>query len=63
MKNILLLSFYFPPYKGVGSKRADYWYKKMCNDKRFDITVLTAIPQTKKKKIYIMFQPLNINLS
>lgn len=50
MKNILLLSFYFPPYKGVGSKRADYWYKKMCNDKRFDITVLTAIPQTKKKK-------------
>jgi len=42
--NVLLISYYFDPFPGVGAKRASYWAK---NAKTFgvDMKVLTATPQ------------------
>lgn len=45
MKKILFISFYFPPYSGVGSKRAEYWAKSLAKH-NWEPTVLTSIAQT-----------------
>lgn len=47
MKNVLLIAYYFDPFKGVGSKRMSYWANAFFNDPGFTCTVVTAIPQPK----------------
>ena len=50
MKNILFLAFYFSPFKGVGSKRAIYWFNKLEEDNRFNVDLVTSVNQDEYKK-------------
>lgn len=52
---VLLISYYFDPFPGVGAKRASYWAEHL---KEFDIEVevITATEQIEKKK-GIVFLP------
>lgn len=46
MKNILLISYYFEPFNGVGAKRLSYWANGFLSEKEnFYCKVLTATPQ------------------
>lgn len=62
--NILLISYYFKPFPGVGAKRLTYWFENM---PKYDInpTVITAIKQEKTTNniIYIENKKTNTLLS
>ncbi len=45
MKNIILIAYYFTPYKGVGALRLSYWYDKLRED-GLNVKVITATPQS-----------------
>ena len=49
MKRILLVSYYFPPFPGVGSMRPEYWAKHL-SSYGWKPTVLTNTIQPKEKK-------------
>jgi hypothetical protein len=55
LKKILLISYYFDPFPGVGAKRLSYWANAFEAEGSIDCTVVTATPQPvwKEKVVYI----------
>ena len=53
---ILLISYYFEPFEGVGAKRTSYWYKRL--KEKHSVIVLTAIPQEKTNDNIIYIEPI-----
>jgi glycosyltransferase involved in cell wall biosynthesis len=50
LKKVLLISYYFDPFKGVGAKRMSYWAGAFFEENGpFECTVITATPQTEPK--------------
>ena len=47
MINVLMIAYYFEPFKGVGAKRISYWAKNIVDlNKDISCDVITATPQT-----------------
>jgi hypothetical protein len=53
--NILLISYYFKPFKGVGAKRLSYWYENFPSN--YSVKVLTATKQPCDSKNIIYIEP------
>lgn len=49
MRKILLIAYYFDPFKGVGGKRMSYWADAFFNDPSYACTVVTATVQNEGK--------------
>lgn len=45
MKDIILVAYYFRPFKGVGALRLSYWFDKLIED-GYNVKVITSIPQS-----------------
>jgi len=58
-KKILILSYFFYPYPGVGAKRMTYWFKRL--KENHDVVVYTAIPQTTNDSRIKYIQPEEVN--
>jgi len=56
MKRILIISYFFPPFKGVGTFRPYYWAKNIKNfDNSYECDVITATPDPVKEKTYNIY--------
>ena len=53
---ILLISYFFDPFPGVGAKRVSYWADEIAK-LNIEPTVITAIEQTTKKKYPVYYVP------
>jgi len=58
MKRILLVSYYYKPFKGVGAARMTYWAENL-NLHGYEVEIITAIPQpdTAESDVKIHFVP------
>jgi glycosyltransferase involved in cell wall biosynthesis len=58
LKKVLLISYYFDPFKGVGAKRMGYWANAFWGEPnpRFECTVITATPQVEQKNNVIFVE-------
>lgn len=54
-KNILILSYFFKPFPGVGAKRTTYWFERL--SEVYNTTVFTATKQRKKDEQIIYVAP------
>jgi len=55
---ILIIAYYYPPYRGVGAIRPAYWHQRLMLD-GFDSYVITATKQEVKEKKIIYVEPIS----
>lgn len=60
MKTIILIAFYFRPYKGVGAFRISYWYDRLIND-GYNVKVITSMSDDYGEDKNIIQVPINTN--
>lgn len=59
MKKVLLISYFFEPFQGVGAKRLSYWANAFESDKHFQCTVITATRQVTQKQNVVFIEDPN----